>query len=272
MGEHSVAVPGGTQDTFATTDVTVLRRHIEELHSAAEASAIELRRASAIKDEFVGLVSHELRTPITVILGNATILLKSMKFENEAHYGALLDIRAEAERLNRLVANMLVLAKVDSSYHADLEPVLIAQLVTRVAAEHQRRYPKRSLSFQLLDVSTPCLANEAYVEQVLANLLSNAEKYSGSSQTIELTLRRHDDCLELCVSDRGIGISPSDANRLFSAFPNTDPSPVLAAGIGIGLAACKRLVDAQNGTIWARSRDGGGAEFGFSLRVAEDDE
>ncbi len=245
------------------------QRRIEELYSKAAIATEDLRKANAIKDEFVGLVSHELRTPITVILGNATVLLKSMSFTNDAHYSALQDIRSEAERLSRLVSNMLVLAKLDGSRQQDLEPMLIGPVVARVAAEHQRRHGSRQINIQLLDIGTPCLANAGYVEQILANLLSNAEKYSSPNEAVELTLSRTDEWLTLTVADRGIGLDIDASGHLFEAFFRADAASNLSAGIGIGLAACKRLVEAQDGQISAKPRDGGGAEFGFSLRVVE---
>ena len=127
-----------------------------------------------------------------------------MRFDNEAHYGALQDIRSEAERLNRLVGNMLVLAKLDGSRPPELEPILIGPVVARIATEHQRRHSSRQINIRLLDIGTPCLANAVYVEQVLANLLSNAEKYSDASEEVEVTLSRDAEWLTLAVADRAL--------------------------------------------------------------------
>jgi signal transduction histidine kinase len=244
-------------------------RRIQELYCVAEAAANDTLKAKAIKDEFVGLVSHELRTPITVILGNAAVLLKTMTFENDAYFDALQDIRSEAERLNRLVSNMLVLAKLDGTRQPELEPLLLGPIVTRMAAEHQRRHSSRRLNIQLLDAGTPCLANTVYVEQIIANLLSNAEKYSAVDKPVELSFSRDGDWLTLRVADRGIGLDAGDTAHLFEAFSGAASASNVGAGLGISLAACKRLVEAQDGRIWAKPREGGGAEFGFSFKVVE---
>jgi two-component system sensor histidine kinase KdpD len=253
----------------ATLEAANAERRIQELSGVADAATNDNRKAQAIKDEFVGLVSHELRTPITVILGNAAVLLKCLTFDNPAHYGALQDIRSEAERLNRLVANMLVLAKLDGARQPDLEPMLLGPVVARVVAEHQRRHVTRQVNIQLMDEGTPCLANAVYVEQIIANLLSNAEKYSAPDQPVELRLSRDGDWLNLHIADRGIGLDVADVAHLFEAFSGTDSPSNVRAGLGISLAACKRLVEAQDGRIWANAREEGGADFGFALKVVE---
>jgi signal transduction histidine kinase len=245
------------------------RQQIQELYNRIEAAAVNLQKAVAVKDEFVGLVSHELRTPITVILGNAQVLLKTMTFDAAEHRAALLDIRAEAERLNRIIANLLILAKLEGGHRPEIEPILVTPILERVIAEQRRRFPDRRVNVRYRSAGTPCLGNAVYVEQVLANLLSNAQKYSPEDAAIDVVLAEEDAWRTVRVLDRGIGIGHDDLEHVFEAFYRSDAASRITAGIGIGLTVCKRLIDAQDGRIWAKPREDGGTEFGFALRLCE---
>jgi signal transduction histidine kinase len=248
-------------------EVQRAKEQVEELCALAESRAEELRKASAVKDEFLGLVSHELRTPITVILGNAHVLLKTLTPVSEEHQRALLDVRFEAERLNRIVSNLLVLAKLEGGQKLDLDPILIAPIVERVVNEHTRRYPQRAINIQCQDKGTPILGNEVYTDQVLSNLVSNAEKYSPPDAAIDIQLTNSNGDQIVRVMDRGIGLAADDASQVFEPFYRTDKATQVSPGIGIGLAVCKRLIEAQDGRVWAKPRKDGGAEFGFALKT-----
>ena len=115
----------------------------------------------------------------------------------------------------------------------------------------------------------PVMAAPGYVEQILRNLMSNAQKYGGGS-TIEVTVTREGDSVVTRVLDRGTGVSQEDAERIFTPFFRAASTALQAQGIGIGLAVCKRLIEAQSGEMSYRPRDGGGSEFAFSLPLATD--
>jgi signal transduction histidine kinase len=113
---------------------------------------------------------------------------------------------------------------------------------------------------------------EGYLEQVLENLFSNAEKYSPAREPITIDIIREHAEVKIRVLDRGGGISDEEASYLFDAFYRSDETSRRASGLGIGLAVCKRLVTAQGGRVWAAPRDGGGAEFGFAIPIIEEDD
>ena len=143
-----------------------------------------LRRANEAKDEFLGLVSHELKTPITTIFGNAEVLrMRADQLDAASRTAALEDIGSEAERLHRIVENLLVLARLDQGESVHVEPILIRRLVSKLIADHERRFPHRTVTFDAITDIIPILGEPTYVEQVLRNLLSNAEKYSPPDQT-----------------------------------------------------------------------------------------
>ena len=245
----------------ALVDITDVRR-IED----------ELRQANAVKDEFLGLVSHELKTPITTILGDAEVLRKRGALLDEAdRVIALTDIEGEAIRLQNIIDNMLVLARLETAQRIELEPVLIHRLVARVADRHRRRNPHRTVHVRYDDVLPPALGSSMYVEQVLDNLLSNAEKYSSMEAPIDINVARKGARVAVTVSDRGVGVPPKDAERVFTPFYRSPGAASHAQGFGIGLAVCKRLIEVQHGRIWAEACPDGGTCFSFELPLAGDE-
>lgn len=225
-----------------------------------------LVRANAMKDEFLGLVSHELRTPLTGILGNAQVLLRhSAEVDQTTREASLEDIRREAERLQRLVENMLVLAGIEGHAQLNPEPVLVQRIVPHIVAAHRARFPGREIHVDLPADLPPVTAEPTYFDQVLANLLSNAEKYSPPATAIEVAASRRDAQVEIRVLDRGAGVNAGELDDVFRPFFRAARTAAHVQGAGLGLAVCKRLVEAQGGTIWARPREGGGSEFAFAL-------
>jgi signal transduction histidine kinase len=106
------------------------------------------------------------------------------------------------------------------------------------------------------------------MRHVLANLIENAEKYSPLQEAIEVELRREGDEVTVRVLDRGAGLTEDEVEHVFEAFYRSPRLARGSSGMGIGLSVCKRLVEEQDGRIWALPRPGGGSEFGFSLPVA----
>jgi signal transduction histidine kinase len=113
-------------------------------------------------------------------------------------------------------------------------------------------------------------ADRSYLEMLLENLLSNADKYSPQSETVEVLVRSNDlaRTAEVLIRDRGIGLPEGDDADIFAPFYRAPAARNRAAGVGIGLSVCRRLVEAQGGRMWAVRRDGGGSELGFSLPLA----
>lgn len=240
------------------------------LFEAAERHAEDLKKANAAKDEFLGLVSHELKTPITTIFGNAEVLRRRFdRLDDESRRSALHDISNEAERLHRIIDNLLVLARLERGQKINAEPLIVRRLIEPIVAEHERRFPSRTIHLKAPHDAVPISGEPVYVEQVVRNLLSNAEKYSPPDGPIDVLIRRTDNSIEVSVLDRGRGFAPDEAELIFTPFYRSSRTADFAGGVGVGLAVCKRLIEAQGGTIWARLRTEGGAEIGFSLPVAE---
>ena len=113
-------------------------------------------------------------------------------------------------------------------------------------------------------------ADRTYLDLLVGNLLSNADKYSPRGRPIELVLGADADEATVVVLDRGIGLGGDDAETIFTPFYRSATARRHASGMGIGLAVCKRIVEAQGGRTWARPRQGGGTEVGFALPLMAD--
>lgn len=221
------------------------------------------------KDEFLGLVSHELRTPLTTILGNASVLMRhSTRLTPEQIAAALGDIQSDAQRLQQVVENMLALSRVESHPEVELEPVLLVRLIGTAVEDHRRRFPARELVFEADSAASVVNAQLSYVLQIIGNLLSNAQKYSSANHPIQVDISIQDGMAVTRVLDRGKGVTEDEAALIFDSFYRSGEPSQRPPGLGLGLAVCKRLMEAQHGDIWCSPRPGGGSEFAFSLPLS----
>ncbi len=223
------------------------------------------RDARAVRDAFLGILSHELRTPVTTIYGGSEILARSVSVvSEEARREVFADIRAEADRLYRLVENLLVLSRVEREGLAvESEPILLQRLVPRVVQAEAGRWPVTSFDVQLPPGLPPAAGEETYLELVVRNLVTNAAKYGGARVTV--AAGEVEGAVRLTVSDEGPGITPGEEQRLFEIFYRSPSARQRASGAGIGLFVTQQLVRAMGGRIWAANRPTGGAEFTFEL-------
>ena len=246
--DHEVSASGGL--ILVMRDVTVARN------------------ARNVRDAFLGILSHELRTPVTTIYGGSEMLSRrGGKVTEETKVEVLDDIRAEADRLYRLVENLLVLSRVErQGLQIDTEPVLLQRLVPRVIEAESSRWLDARFDTDLPAGLPPVSAEETYLEQILRNLLGNAAKYGGDGGVV-VTAKDKGAAVEVTVSDRGPGFSDDERGRLFELFYRSPSLARTASGAGIGLFVCRQLINAMKGRMWATNAANGGAEFGFELPV-----
>jgi PAS domain S-box-containing protein len=252
---------GGDELTFAKTveDITDRVVAIQALREREQ----RLREALAVKEEFLGMVSHELRTPLTVILGLANVVARNGSSHAQVQR-TVLEIRESAEHLASLLESMLVLARVGQEA-PELEPILLDRVARRAIERHREVFRKRKVRLKLLGGTPLVDGHEPWIAQVVANMLSNAEKYSPPTGRISVFIDREDGDVSVRVLDEGRGIADEDAPHIFEPFYRAAHAVKESGGLGLGLAVCKRLIDLQGGEVWALTRDSGGAEFGFSL-------
>jgi len=166
-----------------------------------------------------------------------------------------------------LIENLLVLSRLELGAQVQKESVAIEPVVERAVSSLRAATPRRHLEVQVQDGASAVLAQDTYLEQILQNLLSNANKFSPIDEPIELVIEPEGEEVSFRVLDKGPGVQSDEIERLFDNFFRARTSAGLP-GKGLGLSVCKRLTEALGGRIWAVARDGGGFEVGFTLPAA----
>jgi signal transduction histidine kinase len=268
---------------------------IHEARSRAEESARALRDAQRRMDEFVGIASHELRTPLTVIYANLQLLatrLGALATASATGQPPALDLsqrldgvlglalRGErhAQRLNRLVGDLLDVSRI---HEGKLEPRpercdLLG--VVREAVEAQRMvWPGRTIHLNLPAGrrSIVVLADPSRIEQVVANFLSNALKYSppGRPVTVRVRTERGDlaGYVRVAVRDRGLGLPPEERDRVWGRYYRAEgvaERSGSAIGLGLGLYISRTIVEHHGGLVGVEGTPGEGSTFWFTLPLA----
>jgi two-component system sensor histidine kinase KdpD len=236
----------------------------ERARLADEAHEAKLRvQAEQMRSSLLSSVSHDLRTPLAVITGTATTLTNE-RLEPSVRRDLVETIVSEAERLERLVRNLLDMTRVEARVMPvkkewqPLEEVIGASL-----ASVERLLGSRDVIVAVpQDLAAPYDA--VLVQQVLVNLVENAVKYAPEG-AVEIGAAAGDGEVEVTVADRGRGIPAGDEARLFEKFYRGQGNAGAAGGVGLGLTICNAIVLAHGGRIWAENRDGGGSAFRFTL-------
>ncbi len=230
-----------------------------------------------MKSAFVANVSHELRTPLTAIKGYVEVLLAGMTGEltdRQKHF--LTIIRNHSDRLVNLVNDLLDLSRLEAGrIRIEPEKVELETLLREVVRDFRRRIQKEKRHLDLQkEVESPLpavYADPKRTEQILANLLENAIRYTPDGGTITVRARRYDDnFVVVAVQDTGIGIAPEDQDKVFERFYRGHHPLVLASpGTGLGLPIVRQLVEMQGGRIWLESEGipGKGTTFFFTIPI-----
>lgn len=240
---------------------------VERVRLAAEAEhADALREADRLKDALLASVSHDLRTPLTTIKAMAHDLRTLGDERSEI-------IEQEADRLNRFVADLLDLSRLNAGalpVRVELNAVddLLGALVQRVEAS----LGAKPLVVRLEPGDALLFGHFDFVQalRALANLVENAKKYDRSDAPIEVVAERRGEEIAIRVADRGPGVPEREQARLFEPFQPSDGAPRRGGGAGLGLSIARRVVEAQGGRLVYDSRDGGGSVFTLFLPVASD--
>ena len=255
IAAYPVAQPGGP---IRPTTVIVCR------------DMTAFRQGQGLRQAFLSLLSHELRTPVTTIYGGSSVLTRpGVSIREETRTEILGDIASEANRLYRLVEDLLVLAHFDEGLDLGGEPNLLQRLVPTVVAQERMRWPAIQFDVEVGPDLPAVSADETSVQQVLRNLLSNAAKYSDAGAVVDVRVEAASGGVAMVVRDHGAGIDANEADSLFEPFYRSPKTAKMAGGAGIGLYVSRRLVDAMGGRIWAVAAEGGGSEFTVVLPIYE---
>jgi signal transduction histidine kinase len=216
-----------------------------------------LQDAYNFQRRFIADASHELRTPLTSIRTNAA-LLQRPDLSATDHADAAADITAEAERMSRLVEDLLTLARADSGVKLERKPVALDELGREAARQFRRANPERKLEDDL--APTRVEGDRDALLQLLLILLDNAAKHTAAGGHVQVQLGASEGAVRLVVADDGAGIPASDLERIFERFYQADPSRY-RGGAGLGLSIARWIATEHGGAITAANRPEGGARL-----------
>ncbi|MFZ5858125.1 MAG: ATP-binding protein [Chloroflexota bacterium] len=226
------------------------------------------RNADEVKSTFISVVSHELRTPVALIKGYASTLRRDdAKWDKRTISDSLEVIEEEADRLAKMIDDLLDASRLQaggmSLNRADVAlPALASRVIERFAVQSS----KHQLVADFPEKFPVILADETRIEQVLANLVSNALKYAPQGE-IRISGQVRPEQVIVCVSDQGAGIEAKDLPHIFDRFYRSTNAVKQTKGAGLGLYLARAIVEAHGGRIWADSPAGAGtgAKICFSL-------
>lgn len=233
-------------------------RLIDEVRSAQlDAETNSLRAAL-----FSG-VTHDLKTPLSAITASVTSLMEGSEFSDQERFEHLDTIRLEAEHLDRVVSNLMDLARLRAGALVPARvPAAIDELIEAVVARLQPLLAGRDVLLKLRDDLPEMQIDVVQVDQVLTNLIENAAKFSPPGSPIVISAAGGTEQVRVTVADRGPGIPALDRERIFQPFERGSGE---VAGTGLGLAIARAAVVAHGGRMWAQDAPGGGATLTFEL-------
>jgi len=230
---------------------------VADLAASFQAMIAEVARSQAQQRRLVSDASHEMRTPLTSLTSNLELLERIERLDPAERGEVVGDVLEDVGELTALLEELVELAS-DLTAAEDTEPLRLGDLARTAAARVQRRTHREVVVVEhdALEVD----ARPRQMERAVSNLIDNAVKYSDPSTVVEIDV----DGARLTVRDRGRGIAPDDLGRIFDRFyravdVRSEP------GSGLGLSIVDEVVRSHGGTVFARARDGGGAEVGFQL-------
>jgi len=242
---------------------------IERTELAEEARRARLRaETEQLRNALLSSVSHDLRTPLAVITGATSALLEQPPTDESVRHEMLKTAHDESLRLTRLVRNLLDMTRLEAGalkVHKEAQP--IEEVVGAALERMEDRLGARDVQTDI-PASLPLVPfDSVLIEQVLINLIENATKYTPPGSPITIAARARSGAVEVEVADRGAGIAPEDAERVFEKFYRA--RELEGGGVGLGLTICRGIVNAHGGRIWVEPREGGGASFRFTLPLGE---
>jgi len=237
-------------------------RLAEEATRAAVLEKVDEQRAALLRS-----VSHDLRTPLATVRAVVSDLLGDAPYDDVTQAELLTLVAEETERLDRLVANLLSLSRVEAgALQPERQAVALEELVAHTVKRLDRLFATCQVRNEL-PADLPLVdGDHTLLEQVVSNLLENAARHAPAGSTIRVGGREAPGVVEIWVDDEGAGIAAADRGHIFEPFRRGEGS----SSSGIGLAICKAIVEAHGGIITANRAPTGGAQLWFNLPKRDD--
>ena len=269
-----VRIPSECAQNLTDTQIRLLHALLENTSLALDRlyslEAQAKSREEAIQERYRGnllrAISHDLRTPLSGIMGTSEMLM-DMTDKEDPRYDMSRDIYEDAAWLHSLVENILNLTRFqDGRIQLHKEQEAAEEVIGAALTVMEKRMPERSIEVHAPEELLLVPMDARLITQVLVNLLNNAGQHTPVGNQILVSLREEDGNAVFSVADRGSGIPEDALPKLFQMFFTTTRNETSGKrGIGLGLSICQSIVEAHGGTITARNREGGGAEFIFTL-------
>jgi two-component system sensor histidine kinase KdpD len=260
--------------TFNQAEMRLLRTYAHQAALAVERAILagQARRAELLQvteklqTSLLNSISHDLRTPLVSITGALSSLReRSLSLDQDARDSLLETAYEEAERLNRLVGNLLNMTRIEAgAIHLNKELCDLQDVIGAALEQLGERIERRQVKVNLPPKMDLIAMDMALFEQVLVNLLDNAVKYSPPGEPIEINVSPAQKTVRIEICDRGIGIPPGDLEHVFDKFYRVK-RPESVSGTGLGLAICKGIVEAHGGMVHAENRVGSGTVIRIDL-------
>jgi PAS domain S-box-containing protein len=226
------------------------------------------RQQEEQRSTFISVISHELKTPISIIKGYAsTLARKDAQFDAQGLQSRLMAIEEEADRLDKLVGNLLYASRIQANgLQMDITPLDLEYLIRSVLRRLQAKAPDVSITLSIPKRLPTVMADRDRIEEVLQNLLDNAIKYSPRHPEISVSCFSTGEEVIVSIRDSGMGISVREQEQIFERFQRVgDPPARTTQGAGLGLYIARAIIEAHRGRIWVESALREGSTFSFSL-------
>ena len=239
---------------------------LEEAYQQQQEAYRQVQEVNDLQRQFLADISHELRTPLTIMLSSLDLVAKVGATDPEFQAHALADMRVEAERMARMVTQLLILARSDAGATVAHMPLLVVDLLTDACRQARPAGCAATLVCRGLDLLNGAVVrgNPDYLKQLFLILLDNAFKYTPSDGRVEVTATLQPETVAVTVADTGIGIAATDVPRIFERFYRAENART-QAGMGLGLAIARRIAQQHDGTIAVESAPGQGSRFTVTL-------
>ena len=221
-----------------------------------------------LKDEFISTAAHELRTPMTSILGYTELMLEKLDSLELSQLEEFLQIVFErSEALSQIISDMLDLSRVQSGRLISLEkyPGDFASLIRQILSSYEYNKAGCELQLDIEDEPPLLMFDPRKMTQVFDNLLSNALKFSPQGGKVVVSLKAAPEGVTVAVRDKGVGMSPSQIERVFDKFYRVDYSNTAISGLGLGMTLVRSIIEGHGGQIWVESDIGVGTTVYFTL-------
>ncbi len=266
-GERAAAFTA-VEDRLLSAIANQLGLALQRIRLAQEATEVEaLRRTDELRTALINAVSHDFRTPLaSIIASSGSLLQRDVEWTEGERREFAEAIEVEAERLNRLVGNLLDLSRIEAgSLRPEKGWYDLGSLIQEVAGRLRHLAAAHRLSLNVPDDLPPVDFDYVEIDQALSNLIENAVKHTPPGTEVVVSVRVSGQAAEVDVADHGPGIPAAALPHLFDAFFRSPSEGVSPKGSGLGLAVARGLIEAHGGRIWAENRPGGGARFVFTL-------